>query len=565
MAVTKGDYDLKTAYNVGIYCRLSREDNNKDISLSIENQMTKLQKYVNNEGWDVFKVYADDGVTGTTFNRPFFNEMLDDIENGRINCVVVKDLSRLGRNRLESGHLREVIFPEYDVRLIAVDDSYDSETGSDSILFPIKELLNEEYAKDISRKTRSAKRTMAEQGKFANSRAPYGYLKSKENKHVLVVDENVAHNVIRIFELYLSGKTGRAIADIFNREGIAAPNDYFYSVIGKPNPYHNNKNMWGSATIMNIIKNPLYYGAMANGKRVVKSFRDKSVIRKPFDEWIIVENTHEPIISKEIWLEAQKINRKNSKYTVRRSSNGETTIFAGIIKCAACGGNLVFNSQNRKSDVKEFFRCSTYTQKGKNVCSMHSVDYDIVCQAVLHDIQQHAILAIDDEKRLIDKILKSNDEFNDKNLSRHEKTIRQSKNRIKEIDGLLQNLYEDKITGEVAADLFKRMSQKYSDEQAQLIVEVEQLENELDESKRTQKDIFGWIKRIKDCLTIDSLTRAIVVELIDRIEVSEIYDLDGEKNLDISISYKFGYLPQKAKEPIGSHPTKDNLPTNSIA
>ena len=550
---------MKTAYSVGIYNRVSREDlkNGKsDVSLSIENQTAKLEKFVSDEGWSIYKVYSDDGVTGTTFNRPLFNEMLEDIEDGRINCVVVKDLSRLGRNRLESGHFREVVFPEYDVRLIAVDDNYDSLTDNGDILAPIKELLNEQYAKDISRKTRSAKRTMAEQGKFGNSRAPYGYLKSPENKHVLVIDENVSQNVVRIFEMYLSGNTARAIVDMFNRENIPSPNEYFYKAIGKPNPYKNHHNKWSHATIVNIVKNPLYYGAMANGKRVVKSFKDKRVVRKPFEEWIIVENTHEPIISKEVWLEAQKINKSNRRDTVKRLSTGEITVFAGVIKCSVCGGSLVFNRRELKSGTKEFFRCSTYAQKGKDACSVQSIDYNIVYQAVLHDIQRHATLAAEDERLLIDRILKSNDDFNAKNLSRYEKTIRQSKNRIKEIDGLLQNLYEDKLIGEVTSDIFKRMSKKYSDEQIQLIAEVEQLESELAESKRTQDDLAGWIRRIKDCLTIDSLTRAIVVELIDKIEVSEIYEVDGEKNLDISINYKFGYSQRKAKESAENNPDR---------
>ena len=201
----------------------------------------------------------------------------------------------------------------------------------------------------------------------------------------------------------------------------------------------------------------------------------------------------------------------------------------------------------------EFFRCSTYMQKGKDVCPPHRLDYNTLYQAVLSGVQQYAVLAVEDEKKLIDEILKTSDEFKNKNVQRYERTIRESKNRIKEIDGILQNLYEDKISGEVTADVFKRMSQKYSEEQSKLITEVEQLESELDECKQVEKDLSGWINRIKECITIDDLTRAIVVELIDRIEVSEIYDVDGERNLDIDIHYKFGRFnlprnPQKGKE-----------------
>lgn len=544
---------MKTAYNVGIYCRLSREDlknDKKDVSMSIQNQQSMLEAYANEKGWAVYNAYIDDDITGTTFNRPGFQKMMGDIESGLINCVITKDLSRLGRNYIEAGRHRE-LFNEYGVRYIAIHDNHDSLNDDyNNIATPIKEIMNEMYAADISRKTRSTKKLMANQGKFSNSRTPYGYLKSKEDKHVLAVDETVAHNVVRIFEMYLSGKTARSIADVFNHENILTANEYFYNTISKPNPYKNTKNKWGSATIMQIIKNPAYYGAMANGKRAVKSFKNKSIVRKDVDEWIIIENTHKPLISKELWLEAQQISKRNNKQTVRRSSNGEVSIFAGIIKCADCGGNLVFNRRVLKSGTKEFFRCGTYTQKGKDVCPMHCVDYATLYKAVLASVQEYAVLAVEDEKKLINKILKTNDEFKNKNMQRYEKTIRESKNRIKEIDGLLQNLYEDKISGEVTADLFKRMSKKYGDEQVRLITDVEQLEAELNEYKRVEQDLTGWVNRVKECLTIDSLTRAIVVELIDRIEVSETYDMNGEKFLDINISYKFSlknpnHEPQK--------------------
>jgi len=541
---------LKTANtvgicNTGIYCRLSREDlknGKKDVSLSIENQEAMLTAYANERGWSVYKVYIDDDTTGTTFRRPGFQAMMGDIENGQIDCVITKDLSRLGRNYIEAGRHRE-LFTEYGVRYIAIHDNHDSaDDDTYNISTPIKEIMNEMYAADVSRKVRSTKKLMADQGKFSNSRAPYGYMKSAESRHILAIDENVAHNVVRIFEMYLGGKTGRAIADVFNSENILTANEYFYSKLGKPNPFRNNKNKWGSATIMNIIKNPVYYGAMANCKRKTVSFKNHNVVKKDFDDWIIVEDTHTPLVSKEMWLEAQQVGRKNDSQTVRRrSTKGEVSIFAGVIKCSDCGGNLVFSRKVLKTGgATEFYRCSTYVQKGKNVCPPHRVDYNTLYQAVLADIQEYAVLAVEDEQKLIDEILKASDEFNNKNVQRYEKTIRESKNRIREIDRILMNLYEDKRSGEVTADIFKRMSLKYGEEQAKLSAEVEQLEAELVECRRVEKDLSGWIRRIKECITIDGLTRAIVVELIDRIDVSEVYDNDGEKNLDISISYKFG-------------------------
>jgi len=201
---------------------------------------------------------------------------------------------------------------------------------------------------------------------------------------------------------------------------------------------------------------------------------------------------------------------------------------------------------NKNSANREYYKCGTYAQKGKDVCSAHTIDFEVLSQVVLDGIQQYAVLATEDEKKLITQILKANATFQDKNLVRYEKNIRESKNRIREIDGMLQNLYEDKVTGEITSDLFKRMSKKYSDEQAGLLTEVENLEKELDECKRVEQDLTSWIDRIKSCLSIDNLTRAIVVELIDRIEVSEVFSVEGEKNIDISVSYKFEHPAHEA-------------------
>ena len=203
---------------------------------------------------------------------------------------------------------------------------------------------------------------------------------------------------------------------------------------------------------------------------------------------------------------------------------------------------------NKTVDIKEYYQCGTYAQKGKNVCSAHYIEMDVLTEAVLSDIQRYAVLAAEDEKKLIDRILKANDTFQTKNLLRYEKTIRESKNRINEIDGILQNLYEDKISKEITADIFKRMSQKYRDEQTKLISETEQLEAELADGQRIQRDMNGLVKRIKECLTIDCLTRSIVVDLIEKIVVSENYNVDGEKNIDIEIVYKFGRIEDEEKE-----------------
>lgn len=240
------------------------------------------------------------------------------------------------------------------------------------------------------------------------------------------------------------------------------------------------------------------------------------------------------------WEEAQHIGSKNKRDTVRRSADGEVSIFAGIVKCADCGGNMIFNRKVYKSSISEFYRCGTYQQKGKNICSTHRINYPALYQAVLSDIQEYAVLTVEDEQTLIDRILKSNNDFKAKSALRYEKNIRETKNRIREIDSLLQNLYEDKVAGEVTSGLFKRMTVKYEAEREKGTFDLQQMETELTECQRVQQDLTGWITRIRECLTIKTLTRALVVELIDRIEVGETYDNDRGKTINIEIFYKFG-------------------------
>jgi DNA invertase Pin-like site-specific DNA recombinase len=540
---------MSTAYNVGIYCRLSREDvknGKRDFSVSIENQQAMIEKLVAENGWNVYKVYIDDDFSGTNFERPAFQEMMNDAENGRLNCIITKDLSRFGRDYIKSGWYRELL-TRYGVRFLTANGEHDSSNNSGYDVFtPIKEIMNEMYAADIGLKVRATKKLMAEQGKFSNGRAPFGYLKSPENKHKLVIDENAAHIVVRIFELFNSGMTGRAIADLFNRESIPTINDYYFNQSKQPNPYKSTKAAWGSASVMNILNNPVYYGAMANGKRKVNSFKDKRITRQDISNWIIVEDTHEPIVTREMWNIAQAISKKNHKDTVRRSADGEVSIFASILKCADCGGNMVFNRKQNKASTREFFRCSTYTQKGKDVCPMHSADHDVIYQAVLEDIRRYAVLAIEDEKKLIEKILNDNNEFKNKNVNRYTRIIRESKNRIQVIDGLLVSLFEEKIKGDVPDTIYKRMMKKYEEEHEKLSTDITQMESELEECQRVQHDLSAWIERIKNCIAVDNLTRQIVVELIDRIEVSATYIVDGKPNIDLHISYRFGTVKSKS-------------------
>ncbi len=462
--------------------------------------------------------------------------MIQDIENGVINLVITKDLSRLGRNYSEAGYYTDTYFPNNNVRYIALNDGIDTITEND--ITPFKHILNEMYAKDISRKTRSAKKTLAQQGKFINSRAPYGYMKSPEDKHKLIIDENVSNIVVRIFTMFLHGSSGRFIADTFNRENIKTPNDYYYTTVNKPNPYIKHKNKWGRGTVMNIIKNPVYYGAMAQGKRSVKSFKNKQISKNPVDIWIVVEDTHIPIIEKSVWEEAQSRMTKNH-VGIRRNKDGDVSLFSGIVVCADCGTKMTFDCRHYQTYIKEYYRCGRYKNRGSNACNPHTILLDTLSKAVIADLKQYAKLAQNDESKLIERLLKTHNSTKQKDIHRFEVQIKEKEYRVKEIDNLIQSLFEEKVSGIVPENIFKRMAKKYDDEQTRIFKELEELQKNLSACRETDKDISSWIAKIKKCLSLETLSREIVLELIERIEVSEVYERDGGEQQDINITYKF--------------------------
>lgn len=539
---------MNTVPNAAIYCRLSRDDNNKnDVSMSIANQKAILTNYVNEKGWKIYDTYIDDGISGTTFDRPRFKDMIRDIESGLINIVITKDLSRLGRNYIETGQYTDFYFPNNNVRYIALNDGIDT-FHDDNDIAPFKNILNEMYAKDISRKVRSTKKLLAQEGKFANSRAPYGYKKSPEDKHKLVIDENASQIVEFIFSQYLKGETGRSIADKLNRKNIPTPNNYYYQSINKPNPYIKDKNKWSSGTIMGIIKNPAYYGAIANCKRTVKSFKNKNVVSLPKEQWVVVENMHQPIIPKEQWEAAQKINIDNKHEGLKRRCNGKMNIFSGLLKCADCGGNMIFNTKYYKSYTKEYYRCSTYMSKGKMACTHHSIDYNIIYRAVMDDIKKYAALSEEDEEKLTELILNMQTDFQSKNINKYEENIRKTKNRIREIEGLIQAAFEEKISGTITDVIFRCISEKYEKEYEEQQKKLSHLEMEYESCRSAKNDVSNWLKKIKLCCETDVLSRDLLVSLIDHIDVSEAYEENGEKSFDISITYTFGQQ-NTAKKP----------------
>ena len=362
--MTKAQSITKEVY-VAIYLRLSRDDQNGGAeSMSISNQRDMLMEYCEERRWKVYDIYVDDGFTGTNFERPGFQRMIEDIKEGYIGVVLTKDLSRLGRNYVMTGQYTDFFFPEHGVRYVAVNDSYDS-AKEDNDIAPFKNILNEMYAKDISKKVRSVRKTSAKQGKFMGSKPPFGYIKSPEDKHLLVIDPPAAEIVKRLFREFAGGDSGRNIATKLNDEGVDTPAEYYFKQTGKRATRGGQQ--WGSMTIMQLLKNQVYIGNMVQGKRKVSSFKTKKRLVTNPDDWIIVEDTHEPIIDRLTWDCVQRrigsTRRAHSNNTIKVSGADEVNIFSGIIRCADCGAAMAFNRKVEKSGVvRRFYRCSPLCQ-----------------------------------------------------------------------------------------------------------------------------------------------------------------------------------------------------------
>ena len=359
-------------YDVGIYCRLSRDDNNgSSESMSIANQRQILVDYVKEKGWKLRECYIDDGYSGTNFDRPDFKRMMHDVETGKIDCIITKDLSRLGRNYVEAGYYTEDYFKDNNIRFIAINDNVDT-INEDNDIAAFHHVLNEFYPRQVSKKVRQVKRKSAEKGMFMGSQAPYGYMKSPEDKHKLIIDEEAAVIVRRLFNGFANGESGRMMADHLNDEGINTPRFYHYEKQGKSNPLTEEKNVWGSATIMQLLRNQVYIGNMVQGKRKVTSFKNKKMRQVAPEDWIVVENTNIPIIDRSTWDRVQEILEQHKK--IRRTKNNTVGLFSGIVKCSDCGMPLAYMRKKLKNSEKGVYRCSRYNNNGSIACSSHYID-----------------------------------------------------------------------------------------------------------------------------------------------------------------------------------------------
>ena len=522
---------LRTA----LYCRLSKDDMLQGDSESIKTQKAMLTQYAKEHGFLIVEVYVDDGWSGLNFQRPDFNRMLDDIEAGKIDVVITKDLSRLGRDHLKVGHFTEIYFPMKNVRYIAVNDGVDTANKNNDIA-ALKNVMNEFYSRDNSRKIRSSIRARAKAGLYRTSFNPIGYRKSPDNHNKLIVDGETAWIVKRIFELANAGMGAHKIAKTFREEQVPCPSWWLHSRGERDysqrfeNPA--NKYEWSHTVIRNIIANPLYLGhtVMSKTESIFKVGTFKKV---PKADQIRVENTHEPLVSQELFDGA------NAKILSRRRDTTDNFVspFSGLVKCGTCGKALGLRYWGK--DRHHIYVCTTYAHDTK-ACSDHRIYYEDLYNAVLADIQYHARLAYEDRDKAVALAMKMNAKADGNKGKSNESKLKQAKKRYDEVTRLFDRLYEDSLSGRISNDNFTRLIDKYQTEQEQLLGQIQNLENALQEVKDSQTNAVQWAALMADYVGIRELTAENLNLLVERIEVFDRTETDGEAEQVIRICYRFG-------------------------
>lgn len=526
----------KQANMAALYERLSRDDGGDAESNSIITQRQMLRRYAKEQGFTVYDEYTDDGISGTTFERPSFKRMIRDIEDGKIGVVLCKDLSRLGRNNALVAYYTEIFFPDNDVRFICVSENIDTGKGENEIM-PFKSVINEYYARDISRKVRSAYRTKALNGEFTAAFAPYGYLKDPKDKHRLIIDEETAPVVKRIFEMAFEGLTPYKIARQLSADKVRTPRAYLAHKFGKyqncfPAKYPED---WSNTTIMAILQNRVYLGNMVANKSTTKSFKNRKQVAIPEAEWIEVKKTHEPIIDEHLFHTAQKVVRVKK----RENSKGEPNIFAGLLKCSDCGAGLGY-VKGKTEGHQGAYNCNVYRKKNSRYCTAHYITHKALYQIVLEDIKRNAQIAKQYEDELSEyakKVAGGNDNGKCKRL---QKDLDKLKQRDTELDTIIKKLFEQNALGVISDERFLTMSAEYEAEQKQTAGQIAELEAQLNKRDCEVNNTAKFLDIVRKYSEITELTAPILNDLIDSIIV---YNAEGRgrknRKQKIEINYKF--------------------------
>ena len=516
-----------------IYLRLSRDDNLEGESYSIGNQKKLLTKAAKDLGYSNIVTFIDDGVSGVTMNRPGFNDMMQQLEENRAAALLVKDLSRLGRNYIEVGRLMEEFFPGHDIRLVAVSDNIDTDEGENEMA-PIRNLFNEWYARDISKKRRISNKIKGNAGEPLGQ-PPYGYIKDPENPKHWIIEEEAASTVRRIFSMTLDGLGPEQIAAQLERDGVLTPRAYWQQRgVKRPGKGDLDRpTKWGKTTIMQMLSIQEYCGDILNFKTYSKSYKNKKRIDNDRENWLVFKDVHEPIIDRVIW---EQIQEKRGKIRKRKPKDGERNIFSGLLVCADCGHNLNYHFNQGNHDIK-YFNCSNYRGNRGTCSSTHYIRVDFLEQVVLGEVKRLTKYAVHYEDQFLEAVMGSSQKSAEAEHKRKQKELAAAQARDQELDGLFERIYEDNLSGKLSDERFAKMSQRYEAEQAELAEKIKLLHHEIDKlsSNSVSTDLF--LTTVRKYTRAKKLTPRMLNELINRIEVHQAEKINGEWVQRLTIHY----------------------------
>ena len=516
-----------------LYERLSRDDNLEGESYSIGNQKKLLTKVAKEKGYTNLVHFLDDGISGVTMDRPGVNDMMEQLAAGKAAAVFVKDLSRLGRNYIEVGRLTEEFFPEHDIRLVAVSDNIDTAEGENE-LAPIRNLFNEWYARDISKKRRISNKIKGNAGEPMGP-PPYGYKKDPDDPKRWIVDEEAAQVVRRVFRMTLDGYGTEQIATIFSEEKILTPIAYWREKgVNRPGksklrgPY-----MWNSSTITHILSLQEYCGDILNFKTYSKSYKNKKRLANDRENWVIFQDVHEPIIERAVF---EQVQQKRGKIRKRRTHEGERNMFSGLLVCADCGHNLHFHFNQGNPDIK-YFNCSNYKGNRGTCTSTHYVRVDFLEQVVLGEIRRLTKFASQFEDEFVKAVIGHSQQAEATDRKLKEKELKALQARDEELDGLFERIYEDNASGKLSDDRFARMSRRYEEEQKELAEKIKALRAEIDKQNSQSMTTDMFISLVRKYTRARKLTPRMLNELIEKIEVFNAEKVDGVWEQRLRIHY----------------------------
>ena len=516
-----------------LYERLSRDDNLEGESYSIGNQKKLLAKVAKEKGYTNLVHFLDDGISGVTMDRPGFVEMIRQLEQGKAAAVFVKDLSRLGRNYIEVGRLTEEFFPDHDIRLVAVSDNIDTAEGENE-LAPIRNLFNEWYARDISKKRRISNKIKGNAGE-PMGQPPYGYIKDPNDPKHWIVDDEAARVVRRVYSMTLEGFGTEQIATQLEKDGVLTPRAYWLTKgikrpgKGKQQP----PTKWNSSTITKILSLQEYCGDILNFKTYSKSYKNKKRIDNDRENWVVFQDVHEAIIERAVY---EQVQQKRGKIRKRRTNNGEHNMFSGLLVCADCGSNLHFHFNQGNPEIK-YFNCSNYKGNRGTCTSTHYVRVDFLEEVVLGEIRRLTKFASLYEDEFVKAVIGHSQQAEQTDRKLKEKELKSLLARDEELDGLFERIYEDNVSGKLSDDRFAKMSRRYEDEQKELAEKIKKLRSEIEKQSCRSMTTDMFIGLVRKYTRARKLTPRMLNELIEKIEVFNAEKIDGVWEQRLRIHY----------------------------